>query len=96
MEVVGKVVPRDHVPLPRQGTAAIVDWDTYAQLARSKPGEMVLVAKKVRESTQKSLRQRDRYPFVDDKGRVKIVARGGERDETGVLYSDIYFRFDRA
>lgn len=93
MEEVGRFDP--NIPVRRQGVAAEIDWDHYARLARSKPGVPLLVARNVRESLQKSLRQRDRYPWVDDTGRVRVMSRNGSRNAAGVYFADVWFVWER-
>lgn len=89
MEEVGKFVR--NMPVPRQGVAAHVDWDHYVRMARTQPGVPLLVAKNVRESLQKSLRQRNRYPWIDDTGRIRVMTRDGARDDAGVYWADVWF-----
>ena len=89
MEEVGSFVTQ--LPPSRAGVRGEVDWDAYAMRARRQPGRPLLVARGVRESLIKSVRQRDRSPFIDASGRILVNARNGARDEAGKYVADVYF-----
>lgn len=89
MDEVGSFVSA--LPPSRGGIRGEIDWDAYALRARRQPGRPLLVARGVRESLIKSVRQRTRPPFIDHLGYIEVNARNGARDDQGRYAADVYF-----
>lgn len=68
------------------------DWDALVIKAQSNPGGLLLAATQVPETTIKSLRQRNRAPFVTNGGTLVINQRNLSVDDaTGKPCADVYF-----
>jgi hypothetical protein len=67
------------------------NWDRMAALAKANPGKTVLAGKHVRDSLVKSVRKRNRPPFVTSEGEIIINLRNSTIEADGVRYGDVYF-----
>jgi hypothetical protein len=76
---------------PRASRGPDYDWDSMALLAIKHPGEAVLAAEHVSDSRVKSLRGYNRYPFIQENGRIIIAVRNSSVEEDGIRYGDVYF-----
>lgn len=85
-QVVRKIPP---VSRPARTT---IEWDASARLAKLTK-QPVLAATHVRNTLVKSVRQRQRPPFVTDEGRI-IVKLRNSTIEDGVRYGDVYFEWE--
>lgn len=82
----------DSVPRPNLAKDGI-DWDSKALLARENPGQGVLAGKDMPESRARSLRVRNREPFVTDEGRIVVSVRDSYLTATGRRYGNIWFEW---
>lgn len=81
--------------LPPHGRdTAHYDWDALAVKAQSNPGGLLLAAKQVPLSLIKSLRQRNRAPFVMDGGTLAVIQRNTTHVVAdGKTYADVYLKW---
>jgi hypothetical protein len=78
---------------PRAAHGEDYDWDAAALLAVQHPDNAVLAAEHVPESRVKSLRAYTRYPFIQERGRIRVVVRNSTVEADGIRYGDVYFQW---
>jgi len=86
----GKVVRE--VPKVNRASRSKYDWDTPARLAKLS-GQPVLAGEHISDSLVKSLRQRERAPFRDHEGHMKIQLRNSKIEDDGIRYGDVYMQW---
>lgn len=87
----GKVI--DEIPSVSRGSKHKINWDHPAHLALI-TGKPVLAGEHIPETTVKSLRQYNRWPFKHATGRIRVKLRNSKIEANGIRYGDVYFEWE--
>lgn len=85
----GKIV--NAIPSPARISKYGINWDEFVDVAKLAKSP-VFVAKNIRETQVKSMRQYTRAPFVQEDGHVHIALRNSTIKD-GVRVGEVYFQW---